>query len=477
MIRFFKRKNPDQILQLGDAARDQRDWTNAAAQYALYLKLKRNSGSIWVQLGNCLKEARRYAEADVAYGNALRLMPLDADLHMQLGHLAKLDDRNSDAIAYYRRAAELAPEQEEAFDELRNLGQIVSRLPNVLVNPSRDRAANQAEAADHPEEVSRSASAIAAFCESLPVSARTKKTDIIPQLLHFVFGFKEKGDIPYYGYMAIKSALHFNPGWKAYYYSMHRPVGPIWSRIEKHVTFIPVRDFNYFGSARLDHYAHKADVIRMLVLNRLGGAYLDMDTITRRSFEDLRKSSFVMGVQAAGPSSASGMANAIMMGQPDATFSSRWLQEYDYFRSRGRDDLWDYHSVKLPVKLASEFPEDITVLGYRAFFYPLWISIERAVFSETSGQFESDFEAAYCFHLWNGDTGPWLEKIDDTFTRTSKSLYAKIAREVEGVAKPGSRQKKALVVKAKRKISRSVIAHAGTNKPDKKKSKVKRQHA
>ncbi|WP_297836091.1 glycosyltransferase, partial [Pseudomonas sp.] len=222
--------------------------------------------------------------------------------------------------------------------------------------------------------------------------------------------------------------------WKAYYYTMHVPTGPNWDSVKADIEVIVLGDFDYFGNARLYHYAHKADIIRMLVLNRVGGAYLDIDTITQRSFEELRQYEYVMGVQAAGPDSSSGLCNAIMFGRASASFSTRWLGEYDYFRSRGRDDLWDYHSVKLPVQLAAAHPNELLVLDYRAFFYPLWGNIKRAMFSEASAIYADDLACAYCFHLWNGATHEWLEKIDLSFVRTSNSIYAKIARLVEGVS-------------------------------------------
>ncbi|GLV28239.1 hypothetical protein TomTYG75_07620 [Sphingobium sp. TomTYG75] len=418
------------LLQQADAARDQRRWNSAIEAYRRYLFFAPRHAPIWVQLGNCLKEAGELERARAAYGRARTLMPDNADIYLQMGHLAKLDDRQNDAIEAFQRAVDIDPHYGDAATELKRLG---GRHPmkSVLVSPDRDRALNIADARRDRDRVARSADAIAAFLAKLPPPQRAD--GLIPQMLHFVFGFKQKGDIPYYGYMAIKSALHFNPGWRAYYYTIHEPSGENWDRIKDKVTVITLDDFDYYGNARLHHYAHKADIIRMLVLKKCGGAYLDIDTITRRSYEDLRHHDFVMGVQAAGSDSSSGLCNAVMFGKPEARFICRWLEEYDYFRSKGRDDLWDYHSVKLPVSLSAAHPEEITILDYRAFFFPLWTTIDRALFSETSGMFREDFEPAYCFHLWNGAVGGWLEEIDDIYIRQSRSLYAEIAREVEGI--------------------------------------------
>jgi hypothetical protein len=323
--------------------------------------------------------------------------------------------------------------------ELRTASELPIRH-GPLVDPARDRELNRIEAAEDPEGLSRSKTAIDAFLAALPVDPSADITQPVPRIFHFVYGFKQGGDIPYYGYMAIRSALHFNPGWSVYYYTMNVPTGPNWDRIKDAVTLIQISDFDYVMNARFHHYAHKADIVRMIAINKVGGVYLDLDTLTRRSFEDLRQHEFVMGVQASGPDSSSGMANAVMMGKPGARFSTRWLAQYDYFRSKGRDGLWDYHSVKMPVEMMTLSPELIHVLDYRAFFYPLWHAVEAHLFTESAFvRFRHEFDTTYCFHLWNGASGPFLETLNEDFVRGSRSIYASIAREVEGFPEPPAR--------------------------------------
>ena len=91
--------------------------------------------------------------------------------------------------------------------------------------------------------------------------------------------------------------------------------------------------------------------------------------------------------------------------------------------------------MKLPGIMMAQSPETINVLEYRAFFYPLWESIEAQLFTDRGAErFAGHFDDAYCFHLWHGGTSNFLEKVDDAFVRTSRSIYASIARKVEGLA-------------------------------------------
>ena len=36
--------------------------------------------------------------------------------------------------------------------------------------------------------------------------------------------------------------------------------------------------------------------------------------------------------------------------------------------------IWNYHSVQLPAKMAKEHAEELVILDYDAFFWPLWNS-------------------------------------------------------------------------------------------------------
>lgn len=85
----------------GDAARDARDWAQAAAFYARHLERNPKDFGIWVQRGHMLKELEQWAEADAAYSTAARLDENNADLHLHRGHLAKLRGDLDRARAYF----------------------------------------------------------------------------------------------------------------------------------------------------------------------------------------------------------------------------------------------------------------------------------------------------------------------------------------------------------------------------------------
>src|ERR1700756_2547131 len=73
----------------GNAARDQKDWGEAARSYRQYLVTVPKDGPIWVQLGHMLKEHGQLEEAVQAYRTAAQLMPRDPELRIHYADLLR----------------------------------------------------------------------------------------------------------------------------------------------------------------------------------------------------------------------------------------------------------------------------------------------------------------------------------------------------------------------------------------------------
>jgi glycosyltransferase involved in cell wall biosynthesis len=118
--------------ELGDAARDRRDWLEAAQHYRRHLERQPDDKAIWVQLGHALKELRQFDEALSAYEEALRFDEADADLLLNFGHLYKLKGDDRCAASFYRRSANLNGNP-HALDEL---GRLETFFDVILDDPT-----------------------------------------------------------------------------------------------------------------------------------------------------------------------------------------------------------------------------------------------------------------------------------------------------------------------------------------------------
>ncbi len=119
-------------MRQGNAARDRREWAEAARHYQLAVQMDPDRADIWVQLGHMLKESGDLAGADVAYARALELQPAIADTHLQVGHLRKVQGDLEAAAVSYARALALDPCLRDAASELQGLGRCVNRDGHLI---------------------------------------------------------------------------------------------------------------------------------------------------------------------------------------------------------------------------------------------------------------------------------------------------------------------------------------------------------
>ena len=184
-------------------------------------------------------------------------------------------------------------------------------------------------------------------------------------------------------------------------------------------------------------FAHKADIIRIEALLEHGGIYLDLDVFTIRSFAPLLRFETVMGLEGGvPPMPRQGLCNAIIVSSATSPYLRRWYEAYRTFR----DSDWAGHSVKLPLKLAMQHPDEIVVLDPFAMFYPLCEFLDlldsdkpcvddelivvkgnddglRMVHSraaEMGGEgWDFDDSQQFAYHAWSSFAGKrWLSRIN-----------------------------------------------------------------
>ncbi|EGG12249.1 family 32 glycoside hydrolase [Melampsora larici-populina 98AG31] len=171
-----------------------------------------------------------------------------------------------------------------------------------------------------------------------------------------------------------------------------------------------------FGNPILD-ISHKTDVIRLEMLQRFGGIYLDTDILVLNSFDELLKGSeeMVMGIEKADgtllhPTLVNGLCNAVIVAQRGAKFLDVWYDSYRTFEGqpfRG-GGIWNYHSVILPwalAKNATSSQAHITVLDHHSFFMPLWddpgLKQVHGTLTETDPEPSPFKPNQFAYHMWH----------------------------------------------------------------------------
>lgn len=245
----------------------------------------------------------------------------------------------------------------------------------------------------------------------------------VPKLFHFITGLApDFGGKPFsfVHYMAVRSALAANPGFKARIYFEHEPQGLYWEHTKPMVETVSVTAPKEVFGRELRSFAHQADVLRLEILMREGGIYLDLDTITLRSFEPLMGDRLVMGQEFGPNRKYIGLCNATMVTPPGSKFLEKWYQQYRNFS----DEMWNTFSVVLPSRLSREMPEEIRIEPVTSFFWPSWDEEGiNALFVECK-----DFSAGYSIHLWESRSWKHIRNLTAHEVLQKDTSYNLLAR-------------------------------------------------
>jgi hypothetical protein len=243
----------------------------------------------------------------------------------------------------------------------------------------------------------------------------------IPNIIHFVFGLKpQKEEFLFVYYLSVLSAYLVNKPEKIYFYYHFEPHGVWWERLKNNIPVIILEKVGlptHIGKKEIKHFAHKADWIRMNQLYERGGVYMDIDTISVRSYNHLLNNKTVLGYEIKKDNL---ICNAIMMTIPNSPFFNLWLREYE---KEFNPDGWCEASIHLPGNINRRYPDLAIVLSENSFFRPY--ATEGVNIFEKNVDIHPD---AITLHLWESYTLKYLENIKDFewIKDNKQTLYSKI---------------------------------------------------
>jgi Glycosyltransferase sugar-binding region containing DXD motif len=233
---------------------------------------------------------------------------------------------------------------------------------------------------------------------------------MIPKVLHYCFGLtSDFGDKPWslVHHACVKSAVERIKPSETYFYCEYEPSGPWWDLTRRMITLQKIEAPREIFGKPLLHPAHRSDVVRLEKLLQTGGIYLDADVFVHKAFDCLLPHKTVLGEQQA--KGITGLCNAVILAEPKAPFLEKWLSAYVSFRSRGRDEYWDEHSVQLPAQLARSNSDEITILPPSAFFWPTFTPDGLSMIYESNASL--DTSSSYATHLW--ESLVWQRYLED----------------------------------------------------------------
>jgi hypothetical protein len=233
-------------------------------------------------------------------------------------------------------------------------------------------------------------------------------------------------------YLAIRSASEVHRPGELILYCDQVPSGPWWNAAREYVgDVVQIEPPDAIGGVSVPHPAHRADLVRLEVLLRHGGIYLDLDVLSVRPLTPLLGESFVLGRE--GEHGEHGFCNGVILSEPHSAFLEEWLRGWDPatsrwhgFRSTGRDQYWAEMSGKYPAYLATLFPELITVAPYDYFHWPLWTDEHLEWLFKGKND---EFPNAYCHHLWQSHSERYLQELTPEYIQQVDTNFTLMARK------------------------------------------------
>ena len=255
----------------------------------------------------------------------------------------------------------------------------------------------------------------------------------IPNIIHYVFSLKKQTEeFPFVYYLSILSNYLINKPDIIYFHYQYLPYGYWWDKALKYIklNYINTNSLNW-GNKKIIKFAHKADKIRLDILLKYGGIYMDIDTITYRHYHHLLRYDFVMGLQEEnyGSNNITLYCNAILFAKKNNIFIKKWIEHYEeYFDPNG----WCEASVHLPHTILSLLEphekKNIKILDKTCFYYPSYNEVDK-IFEDTL--YENISDNLLTLHYWNSYSYKYYNNITNFhYINTNNSLYSNIMKNI-----------------------------------------------
>ena len=257
-----------------------------------------------------------------------------------------------------------------------------------------------------------------------------KRLSTIPNIVHFIFGLeKQVSPFPYVFFIAIYSCYKVNKPDKIYFHYHYEPYGEYWEKTKEFIILNYVPDLSMkWGEKKIIKTAHKADKVRLEMLFKYGGVYMDIDTISYRPFKEYLENDFCIGIQEKnfGPTKKTLFGNAILLSKPYNPIIKKWIESYE---SKFEPDGWCEASIHYTTELIEEFSpkknnQKIFIFEEESFYKPDYYQVKEIFENFDIKNF--DIKNLITLHYWNSFSKDYINSInsyEDCKKKYPNSLY------------------------------------------------------
>jgi hypothetical protein len=209
---------------------------------------------------------------------------------------------------------------------------------------------------------------IATTIEEACLRSDIHSIDPIPRVVHLIW--LNNTALNFMSYLTIRSALiAIQPDRVNLHYTDINEHNEWFMRLRDNLTLVPHDLETEYEQQIKDKWQipHIADLLRLDVIAKEGGIYLDMDVIALQSFDSLLgcQKDLILGNEGG---DRHGLCNAVIVGRRGSSFVKRWRESYANFAT----NEWNYHSVILPKKMSYLYHEEVCTVSPSVFYWPTW---------------------------------------------------------------------------------------------------------
>lgn len=243
--------------------------------------------------------------------------------------------------------------------------------------------------------------------------------DETSDIFHFVYLSSPNFPFVMMHYLSVKTAHSLNHPSKIFIYVNEEPIDNIWwDRVKQIAQPVIVTPPKFICKTSIWANQHICDLMRIHILERFGGVYMDLDVLSLKSVKPLIASNKIVMCKEEGK----GLANCVIISPPNKEFFREWIEEYET-KYNNVEDFWVGLSVRKPGELQLQHVDDFKVLEQQAFLPHLYCDYRMFDGSNC----EKDFDDSYVYHAWQTELNKtknmtpsdmnYFETHDNAFTR------------------------------------------------------------
>lgn len=239
----------------------------------------------------------------------------------------------------------------------------------------------------------------------------------VPNIVHFIWFANESKPFKFHHMLSVLSAHDkINPDLVLFHTNME-PIGHHWDRVRNltKLRIVPRKPTQCLLGEKVKKPVYEtsaSDVDRVIILMEYGGIYLDLDVLSIRSFDELRKYPCTIGYE-----NSDYVCGGIIICSSNSPFLLLWLNAFldDY-----KVKKWAYNSGRVPQKMIKRYPDLVHIVPEKL-HRPGYIERNK-LYGEEKYNWRENYSVHLFSRMWPAEKKKALiEDVDGT----DKSTFTK----------------------------------------------------